>query len=60
VDGIIGPYTVSVARRRGNDPVPVLVEFAARRAVHYAEGDMADYGLGWMRRLLHVAIEAAG
>jgi hypothetical protein len=33
--------------------------FAARRAVHYAEGDIADYGLGWMRRLFHVALEAA-
>jgi lysozyme family protein len=59
VDGIIGRFTVAAAQRCSNNPLPVVAEFAARRAVRYAQADMANFGPGWMRRLFHVAFLAA-
>lgn len=57
-DGIIGRESVAIVHRCANDPSPLVVEYAARRAVRYAAGDMARYGLGWMRRLMNVAAQA--
>ena len=59
VDGVIGPQTVAAAARAGNDPLPVVVEIAARRAVRYAgSGGFSRFGYGWMRRLMDVTVRA--
>ena len=52
-DGIVGPYTLAAIERCfARDPAGLLEEFAARRAKKYAEGNMATFGLGWMRRMM--------
>lgn len=56
VDGVIGPKTVAAVRACA--PAGLVVEIAARRAVRYAAGDMARYGLGWMRRLMRITAQA--
>ena len=56
VDGAIGPVTVAAVNRAS--PAALVVDIAARRALRYAQGDMAAYGLGWMRRLITVAQQA--
>lgn len=55
-DGVIGPVTLEAVRRRAASAL--VVEFAARRAVRYAAGDMARFGLGWMRRLMRITAQA--
>jgi lysozyme family protein len=56
-DGVIGPQTLAVATSAGPK---VSAEFAARRAVCYAQLDAAEgqFELGWMRRLIAVYTEA--
>lgn len=50
-DGKIGSQTLKIANTRS--PRFVCVEFAARRAVRYGVlKTFADFGLGWMRRLM--------
>lgn len=53
VDGAIGPKTLAAVERAwARDPAGLLVEYAARRAVHYSSlAQIARYGLGWFRRL---------
>lgn len=58
VDGNIGKDSVAAVLRHGNNLAALLVEIAARRAVRYAAGDMARFGLGWMRRLMGIAAQA--
>ncbi len=59
VDGVIGPQTVAAAVRAGNDPLPIVVEIAARRAVHYARTrGFSRFGYGWMHRLMDVTARA--
>jgi lysozyme family protein len=59
VDGVIGPATVRAAHRFDNDPMPVVIEIGARRALRYASlGTFPRFGLGWMRRLMRVATAA--
>ncbi|MBW4089878.1 MAG: hypothetical protein HIU82_02045 [Proteobacteria bacterium] len=57
-DGVVGPVTIAAAARFARGPSPVVVEIAARRAVRYAAGDMAHFGLGWMRRLMTMTAKA--
>ena len=57
-DGAIGPVTLAAVAQA--TPQALVVEIAARRAVRYAAGDMAAYGLGWMRRLMKVAAQSLG
>ena len=47
-DGEIGSITLGAVRAFAFRPV---AEIAARRGVRYAQGNMAVFGLGWMRRL---------
>lgn len=52
VDGVAGPRTIAAAVARwAFDPVGLLVEFQARRIVHYGGlRTFATFGLGWSRR----------
>lgn len=56
-DGIIGPGTLAAATSAGPK---VCAEFAARRAVCYAQLDASEavFELGWMRRLVTVYTQA--
>jgi lysozyme family protein len=56
-DGIMGPGTAQAVRGAGTK---LCAEFAARRAVHYAQlqGTEGQFELGWMRRLLSVYTRA--
>lgn len=57
-DGVIGPRTLQAVQSA--TPQTLLREYAARRGVGYAAtGNMATFGLGWMRRLM-AALQAAG
>jgi lysozyme family protein len=55
-DGWIGAETIGSANTR--PAKDTVLEICARRAVAYAQGDMATDGLGWMRRLFRVAATA--
>lgn len=58
VDGVIGPVTLAAVR--GATPATLIREYAARRALAYVQtGNMATFGLGWMRRLMAAVIEAS-
>ncbi len=57
-DGAIGPVTVAAAARYANAPTPQVIEICARRALRYAAGDVATYGLGWFRRLFGASAKA--
>jgi lysozyme family protein len=58
VDGIIGPKTLSAAAKA--DCQKLVVDFMAERAGRYAAlATFKTFGLGWMRRLFHVALESA-
>lgn len=49
-DGMIGPRTLAAVRRA--DPHELLVDFMARRALHYSGlAKLWKYGFGWFRRL---------
>jgi lysozyme family protein len=56
-DGTIGPTTLNAAISAGPK---VYAEFAARRAVAYAQLDATEgqFELGWMRRLIRVYTQA--
>ena len=58
VDGKIGPKTLAAVRARGTRAV--LREFMVRRCLHYTGlGSFAVFGLGWLRRIWDVGLEAA-
>jgi lysozyme family protein len=49
-DGKIGPNTIAAALMA--KPIPILIEYAARRGKRYADNPNFDrFGLGWLRRL---------
>ena len=57
VDGVIGPKTLAAVQVANTEAL--LTELTARRGVHYAGiGSFNRYGLGWMRRLAKVFVEA--
>jgi len=62
VDGILGPASRSALRAAVAAPDrrhALIEEFAARRGVHYGKCKQFDrYGLGWMRRLIHITATA--
>jgi lysozyme family protein len=63
-DGIIGPATLAAVQRAWDrGAASLLVEYCARRAVHYSSLSLViRYGLGWFRRLFDVhraALDAA-
>ncbi len=57
-DGAVGPLTIAASVRYANAPAPLVLELCARRALRYAAGDIATYGLGWFRRLFAAAAQA--
>lgn len=58
-DGIFGKKTLAAII--DSDISPTVLDFLARRAVHYAQLEQfPDYGLGWMRRLFRLAAAVSG
>ena len=54
VDQCAGPATVAAVKLHEADYGALALEFAARRATHYAKLNKDAFELGWMRRLLTV------
>jgi lysozyme family protein len=58
IDGDFGPITLAAVRQATRHTL--MREFATLRALAYVRtGNMATFGLGWMRRLMACVIEAA-
>lgn len=59
-DGIIGPATRNALSSALRNPLRFIQEFQAQRTWHHMKLDSMDdeYGLGWSRRLIDVAITA--
>lgn len=54
VDQLVGPGTLAAVKTHEADFNALAMEYAARRATHYAALNKGVFELGWMRRLFTV------